>query len=220
MNEATVTCPKCGNEVKLNESLAAPLIAATRQQYEERLSAKDTEVAAREAAVRQKQEDLAKSQESIDEQIETRIAAERAAIATEEAKKARQLLAVDLENKGKELADLQEVLNDREAKLAEAQNAQAEVIRQQRKLDDATREMDLTIEKRVQESLGSVRDKAKLEAEEGLKLKVLEKEELIAGMQRQIEDLKRKASRGLSNCRAKCRSLNWNRFSARSFPAT
>ena len=41
-----------------------------------------------------------------------------------------------------------------------------------------------------------MRDKAKLEAEEALKLKVAEKEETIAAMQRQIEELKRKAEQG------------------------
>jgi len=39
-------------------------------------------------------------------------------------------------------------------------------------LDDAKSEIDLTIEARVQESLVNVRAKAKLEAEESLKLKV------------------------------------------------
>ena len=59
-------------------------------------------------------------------------------------------------------AELQEVLKQRDEKLAEAQNAQAELIRKQCELDDAKRAMDLTIEKQVQESLGVVRDKAKL----------------------------------------------------------
>ena len=73
---------------------------------------------------------------------------------------------------------------ERDSKLAEAQKAQADLIRKQRELDDAKREMDLTIEKRVRESLVVVRDKAKSEAEEGLKFKVSEKEEQIASMQR------------------------------------
>ena len=78
-------------------------------------------------------------------------------------------------------------------RLAEAQKTQVDLLRKQRELDDAKRELDLTVEKQVQDSLAAVRDKAKQEAEEGLKLKVLEKEEQIASMQRQIEDLKRKA---------------------------
>lgn len=105
-------------------------------------------------------------------------------------------MAGDLENKTKELDALQEVLKQRDEKLAEAQKAQAELIRKQRELDDAKREMDLTIEKQVQASLATVRDKAKLEVEESLKLKVAEKEETIAAMQRKIEELKRKAEQG------------------------
>ena len=82
--------------------------------------------------------------------------------------------------------------------MAEAQTAQAELIRKQRELDDAKREMELTIETKVQASLVAVRDKAKLEAEGVLKLKVLEKEEQITSMQRQIEELRRKVGTGLS----------------------
>ena len=34
MNEPTMTCPNCKTEITLTESLAAPLVEATRQQYE------------------------------------------------------------------------------------------------------------------------------------------------------------------------------------------
>lgn len=33
LNEPTISCPSCKTEIKLNESLAAPLIAATREEY-------------------------------------------------------------------------------------------------------------------------------------------------------------------------------------------
>ena len=82
------------------------------------------------------------------------------------------------------------------AKLAEAQQAQTDMLRKQRELEDAKREVELTVEKKVQENLGAVRDKARLEAEDALKSKVTEKEAQIAGMQRQIEELRRKADQG------------------------
>ena len=69
-------------------------------------------------------------------------------------------------------------------------------MRKQRELDDARRELDLTIEKSVQESLAEIRQKARVEAEESLRLKVAEKEQQISSMQRQIEELKRKAEQG------------------------
>jgi hypothetical protein len=187
MTEPTIVCPSCKTEIKLTESLAAPLVESTRLQYEQQIAQKDADIRKREAAMKEQQAALAKAQESIDE---------RSAIVAEEAKKAKLAVSTDFDQKARELADLQEVIKQKDAKLTEAQKAQAELIRKQRELDDAKREMDLTIEKRVQESLGATRDQAKKEAEESLKLKVAEKEQTIASLQKHIEDLKRRAEQG------------------------
>jgi len=49
------------------------------------------------------------------------------------------------------------------------------------------------VQRKVQESLAAVRDKAKAEAEDSLRAKLSEREAQISGMQRQIEELSRKA---------------------------
>jgi hypothetical protein len=196
MTEPTIVCPKCKTQIKLNESLAAPLIEATRKQYEKKIAQKESEVAKREDEVRAHQARLAKERETIDEVIDAKVKDARVSIAAEEQKKARRLLAADIEQKASELSELKEILRDRDTRLAEAKKAQAELIRKERELEDARREMDLAVEKKVQESLSRVRDKAKQEAEEGLRLRVMEKEEQIASMQRQIEELRRKAEQG------------------------
>jgi hypothetical protein len=218
MSEPTIVCPNCKTEFKLNESLAAPLIAATRRQYEQKMAVKDADVAKREAAIREQQENLLKEKEAIDEQISAKLKVERDRITIEEVKKAKLLAATDLEQKTKEIADLEQVLKERDGKLAEAQQAQADLIRKQRELDDAKREMDLTIEKKVQESLGTVRDKAKLEAEEGLKLRVLEKEEQISSMQRQIEELRRRAEQGSQQLQGEVQEIELETLLRSKFP--
>ena len=196
MSEPTIHCPNCATEIKLTESLAAPLIKATRQEYESKLTQKEADVSKREAALKAQQRSLEDAQKTVDEQVASKLQAERALIATEEGKKARLAMANDLEAKSKELVELQEILQQRNNKLEEAQKAQVDLIRKQRELDDAKRELDLTVEKRLQESIALVRQKAKQEAEDGLRLKVSEKEEQIASMQRQIEELKRRADQG------------------------
>ncbi|MER0204467.1 MAG: DUF2130 domain-containing protein [Nitrosomonas sp.] len=196
MSEPTIHCPNCATEIKLTESLAAPLIQATRQEYESKLAQKEADVSKREATLKAQQRSLEDAQKTVDEQVASKLKAERALIATEEGKKARLAMANDLEAKSKELVELQEILQQRNSKLEEAQKAQVDLIRKQRELDDAMRELDLTVEKRLQESIALVRQKAKQEAEDGLRLKVSEKEEQIASMQRQIEELKRRADQG------------------------
>ena len=196
MTEPTITCPSCKSEIKLTESLAAPLIQATKTEFEAKIAAKDTEVAKREADLKAQQKSLEVAREAIDEQVAAKLKSERAAIVADEARKAKLALSEDIETKAKEMAELQQVLADRDAKLKVAQDAQADLIRKQRELDDQKRELELTVEKRVQDSIESVRQKAKLDAEEALNMKVAEKEKTITDMQKQIEDLKRKAEQG------------------------
>jgi len=218
MTEPTIICPHCRSEIKLTESLAAPLLEAIRRDYEQRLEQKDADVAQRETALRDREAALLKAQDSLDDQVAGKLKEERGKIAAEEARKAKQALSADLDQKDREVKDLQEVLKQREAKLAEAQQAQAELIRKQRELDDAKRELNLTVEKRVQEGLTATREQGRKEAEEQLKFKVQEKELTIASMQKQIEDLKRRAEQGSQQLQGEVQELELEAILRARFP--
>jgi hypothetical protein len=218
MTEPTLTCPTCRTQIKLTESLAAPLIEDTRRRYEDQLARKEAEVAGREAAIRDQQAQIAAARDAIDAQVAAKVDEERGRIAAAEAQKAKRLVATDVDAKVKEIADLNHVLRQRDAKLAEAQRAQADLIKKQRELDDAKREMDLTIQKQVQAELGAVRDQAKQEAEAALSLRVREKEEQIASMQRQIEDLRRKAEQGSQQLQGEVQELALEALLRQKFP--
>jgi len=102
MAEPTIVCPNCKTEIKLNESLAGPLLEATRRDFEKRLKQKDTDLAAT-------------------------LKEESAKIAIEEARNARLALSNELEQKTRAVAELEKNLTENNAKLAEAQKAQAGV---------------------------------------------------------------------------------------------
>ena len=48
----TFNCPNCNHEIKLTESLAAPLIEENRKRFQELLASKDAEVAKKTEALR------------------------------------------------------------------------------------------------------------------------------------------------------------------------
>jgi len=218
MAEPTVVCPQCKTEIKLTESLAAPLLESIRRDYEQRLTQKDTDMAKREKTLHEREAVLQKQKESMDEQVAQKIQQEQARIAAEEAKKAKLAVGNELNQKLKEINDLQDILKQRDLKLADAQKAQADVIRKQRELDDAKRELELTVEKRVQMDLTAARVKAKKEAEDEMKLKVLEAEQTIASMQRQIEDLKRRAEQGSQQLQGEVQELELEALLGTRFP--
>jgi hypothetical protein len=218
MAEPTIICPKCKNEIKLTESLAAPLIESTRLDFEKRLAQKDLDVAGREKSIQEREEALSKSKDSLETQVATRVQQERGKIAVEEAKKAKLALSNDIEQKTKEVADLQEILKQKDAKLTEAQKTQADLLKQKRELDDAKRELDLTVEKRIAEGLTATRQQARKEAEDELKLKVSEKEQTISSMQKQIEDLKRRAEQGSQQLQGEVQELELETLLRARFP--
>ena len=94
--EAALVCPKCGESIKLTESLAAPLVAATRAQYEQQLAdqaknfqtekqlvakqqeANDTRAAELEAAARKQEQAVA---QAVQDGIAKQLAGERKKIA-------------------------------------------------------------------------------------------------------------------------------------------
>jgi hypothetical protein len=218
MTGPLIVCPSCKIEIKITEQLAAPLIAETRRQFEQQLAQKEIDFGRRETALKTAEGDLAKARSAIEQQVAEKLATERASMAATEAAKARLLVAADLEQRNQQLAELQQNLVANNAKLAEAQQAQADVLRKQRELDDARRELDLSVEKKVQDQLATVRNKAKLDAEEGLKAKVSEKETQIAGMQRQIEELRRKAEQGSQQVQGEALELELETLLRGRFP--
>ena len=88
-HEPILHCPNCNHEIKLTESLAAPLLEETRRRFQEQLAQKDAEVARQTDALRREQKELVSAREQIEEQVTQRLEAERIHLVAAEAKKAK-----------------------------------------------------------------------------------------------------------------------------------
>ena len=125
-----IVCPNCRTEIKLTESLAAPLIAETRRKFDQQLAAKEADFGRREAQLKQASEEIAKAREAVDEQVAAKLKAERSSIVETEAKRARLAIADELGARDRQLADLKQMLAANNEKLAAAQKIQADMNRQ------------------------------------------------------------------------------------------
>lgn len=217
-HEPTLHCPNCNHEIRLTESLAAPLLAETRQRFQQQLASKDAEMERKTEALRLEREQVAKDREQIEDQVAKRLTAERAQLVAAESKKAREAAAAELQAKEAEAAELRANLLINNAKLAEAQKQQADLMRQQRALEEEKRELDLTIEKRVQASISEIQIKARQEADEAARLRVAEKDQTIESMTRTIEELKRKAEQGSQQSQGEVLELELEELLRGRFP--
>jgi len=200
VNEQNITCPKCGEEIKLTESLAAPLVEVVRAQYEKKLTEQDKAISEREAAVKRSAEEVERKTESLDaqiaERVQVQVKAERRSIAAAEAKKAREVLQDQIDEKTRTMDAQNERIENLQGKLKTAQAAEADLLRKKRELDDAKRELALKIERGIQDGLDEVRSKTIAETQQKIELELKDRDHKISELTSQIGDLKRRAEQG------------------------
>lgn len=206
--EPSLSCPHCGKPIALTESLAAPLVEATRTHYEQQLKTQADSFAAEKQAVAVAQavnvqraaeldQAAAKQKQQVDEtvqqQLQAKLVTERQTIAEQEAARAKQAVE-DERRTEREASKLQtKRIADLSAKLTTAQAAEAELLEQKQRLEDRERELALDVQKGIAAGLADVRTKALAEAQTGLDLKVQDRDNTIAQLRSEITSLQRKA---------------------------
>jgi hypothetical protein len=158
------------------------------QALQQQLAAKDAKVSEAQAAeqsLRLQRQLLEEEKRELTLQIERTLDSERQKIREE----ARKDIAGDLEL-------LKQQLATREAKLAEAQEAEIALRTQRQQLEDDKRELALQVERTLDAERQKIREDAQRAEEERQHYKLKEKEEQIEAMNRTIADLRRKGEQG------------------------
>jgi hypothetical protein len=206
--DPALICPKCGESIKLTESLAAPLVAATRAQYEQQLAdqaksfqtekqlvsrqqeANDKRAAELEVAARKQEQSVA---EAVQDGIAKQLTVERKKIAEQESIRARQLVEDELKSEREAAALQKERIQDLDRKLTLARAAETGLLKKQQQLEDKERELERDLQKGIAAARAEERTKALAEVQSDLDLKVQDRDNKIAQLLTQIDSLKRKA---------------------------
>ena len=95
-----------------------------------------------------------------------------------------------------ELTDLRNTLAEKDKKLADVQQAQLDLMKEKRALQEAKNEMELTLAKRLEEQRQTVEAEALKKFSEDHHLKDLEKDRHIQDLSKMLEDARRRAEQG------------------------
>ncbi len=218
MNEPTITCPRCQHEVKLTESLAAPLIRETEQKYRSLMEQRDEGIRKREETLRAQEQALAQAREAVEEQVAKRLAAERKTLSDAEAKKARDAVAEQLQKADIERAEMQKQLDARKAQLDVAHKTEIELREQRRELQEAQEQFELVKQRAIDAERAKIREEATRAADEQGRLKLSEKEKTIADLQTKLQEALRKAEQGSQQLQGEVQELQLEAMLKAQFP--
>ena len=189
MPDQTIKCPKCGYEFELDEALRVQIEDSLRTEFEAEADKKAKGLDKEKKILKQKAKELEAKGQAIDEQVAEQLKTERKEIA--EAEKAK-ILA----EQGEQTKALEEELQEKTKKLQETQKQELELRKQQRQLEQEAKEIKLTVQRQIDEERKKIEEQASKEATEKEQLKLREKDDQLAAMKRQIDELKRKAEVG------------------------
>ena len=189
MPDQTIKCPKCGTQIPLTEALTGQIEQSIKLRYEAEAAEKAKELDKEKMILKQKAKELEAKGQAIDEQVAEQLKIERKEIAEAERKK---IIAEQFE----QTKALEEELQEKTKKLQETQKQELELRKQQRQLEQEAKEIKLTVQRQIDEERKKIEEQASKEAAEKEQLKLREKDDQLAAMKRQIDELKRKAEVG------------------------
>jgi len=178
-NETNIMCPKCGAEFPLTEAVSHRLREQMTAEFEEERKSLNAALTEREAK-------LAADQKALQEEVAQRVETERKKLIDEAAHQAEERL-------GTQMRDLQNQLQEKRAKLKEAQEAELKLRREQRKLEETKSSLELEVERRLAAERKKIADTARAQATEAERLNLAEKDKVISDLQHEIKNLKQKA---------------------------
>lgn len=218
MNEPSITCPQCKSEVKLTESLAAPLVKQTEERYRRMMEERQKDLEGERDKLRAREASLQKAQEDLDTTLRQRLAQERRAIADEEQKKARASLQADLDAAKQEKDVVQTELDASRKKLLDARALELQLRQERQSLKEAQDQFELDKQRAIDEAKAAIRAEAAQQAEQQASFKLMEKQKTIDDLQLKLKEAVQKAEQGSQQLQGEVMELQLEALLRTKFP--
>lgn len=179
MSEQTISCPKCGHQIPLNDALTGEIREQLKGEIEKDVAEKEKQVALREKAV-------AEGQKNIDEQVSKKLDIEKAKIMATAKEEAAKKIELEMQN-------LKKADEEKEKELEAMRKQAIASMDKARELETKDKKRELEFAQKMDEATKKIAEQAKVEADDASKKKLLEKDKTIEQMQKALEEAQRRA---------------------------
>lgn len=185
-----IVCPNCSEKIPLSKALTQQIEKGLRRSIESEMEKKHAgEVA----------------------ELEKKYAGELTRLQQEAEKKATYKVGV-------EMKDLQEQVQEKEELLVKAHQSEMELRKKAREIEERERNLKLEMERQLDREREAIRKEAQAAVSEEHRLKEREKDETIAAMRRQMEEMQRKMDQGSQQAQGEALELELEDLLKAQFP--
>lgn len=209
--ENEVTCPHCRQEFPLDQLMAAQITDKIRGELDAEYAAKTQTLVSERAELEASRKQLAESQQQLDKQIADTLAKERKKIEDAARVKAKQVVAVELQ-------DRESQINEASQQLKQFQQREIELRKTNRQLEQRAEQNELEVARKLDDERKKIRTSALAQAAEESQLKLAEKDLTIESMKKKIDELKQKAEQGSQQVQGEVQELALEAMLPAEFP--
>ncbi|HXS36466.1 MAG TPA: DUF2130 domain-containing protein [Flavipsychrobacter sp.] len=215
MTTTTITCPNCAHQFEPTDAIRDELQRQLRAQMVEWQKKKEDEF-------RQKENLLYEKQLKQEEELKTRLDAERKILTENISLDLKKNMVAEYDN---QLKHFQNLINEKDEKIRTTQKIEMEALELKEKLMIQEQEMDLKLKRSILEEREKIHEVLKKEEEEKSKLRESEYQMKLKELEKQLEDqrklaeeMKRKAEQGSMQLQGEVQELALEALLRNSFP--
>lgn len=185
IQKINIECPACHHAFALDEVYSKQIEANLKKDFDK----KTADLVAKQKTLKEQEEALIKSRESLDEEVARRLLTEKNALLQTERVKIKQ--GFDLE-----LKDLQTERDDMQTKLGLAQKQELEFRKRAREIEDKEKNLDLEIQRRADEQIQMQAASVKQESDSVIAKLKKEHELKEESLKKKVDELNQKLEQG------------------------
>ena len=211
MNDTNITCPKCGAEFPLSEAVSHRLRDQLKTDFDKECVQLKEALTVREKKLNDEQAALALRQKDLAAELAQQLEAERRKLTGEAVQQAEEKLGIQLK-------DLQAQLSEQQSKLKVAEDAELNLRKQQRELENARNNLELEVARTIDAERKKIADDARQQAVEVERLRLADKDNVINGLKEQIGALQQRAEQGSMQLQGETLELELEKNLRTAFP--
>lgn len=210
-----VICQVCGAKIDVNKALYLQIEQTLKNHYEQEFHQKDEQfkqaIAQLENQRREIEAEKFRLNQIVQEQVEARL--------TSEKQQLEENLKHQIYNENKiHIEALKQELNEKSQKIAELNNALAEIERLKREKQEIESRLKLEFEKQLTDSILLEQEKLRKQYEDNFLLKLKEKDKTIEDLMAKLEDARRRAEQGSMQLQGEVQELFLEEMLKELFP--
>jgi hypothetical protein len=200
----SITCPGCGEVIPISETIYHQVA----ERAEREIKAKSVR---QERALAEREKQLQACEEEFDRRVQEQVKAAAAELQAKAEQQARQSVSLELE-------DLRRQAADRDEKLRAAEQAELQLRKQKRDLEERERRLELETARKLDQERRKIEDQAARQVEERHRLKDAEKDKQLHDALAVNEELRRKLQQGSQQTQGEVLELELEELLQDAFP--